>query len=59
MYENAIAYKHTPTLLLFFFFFPSDCLAIARWFHHLNIGLIIAPTELFLKNVAFVQIPVL
>ena len=52
MYENAIAYKHTPTLLI-------PCLTIFHWFHHLNIGLIIAPTELFLKNVAFVQIPVL
>ena len=56
MYENAIAYKHTPTLLLF----PPDCLAISRWFHHFNIGLIIAPTELFLKKMLlFVQIPVL
>ena len=55
MYENAIAYKHTPTLLIP----PADCLTISRWFHHLNIGLIIAPTELFKKNVAFVQIPVL
>ena len=31
-------YKHTPTLMLFS---PPDCLAISRWFHHLNIGLII------------------
>ena len=50
MYENAIACKHTPTLMLFF---PPDCLAISRWFHHLNIGLIIAPTELFFKKCCF------
>ena len=49
IYENAITYKHTPTLLLF----PPNCLAISRWFHHLNIGLIIAPTELILKKCCF------
>ena len=52
MYENAIAYKHTTTLMLT----PPP---LTVWQFLDGIGLIIAPPELFLKNVAFVQIPVL
>ena len=50
MYENAIAYKHTTTLML-----PP----MTVWQFLDGIGLIIASTELFFKKIAFVQIPVL
>ena len=44
MYENTIAYKHTTTLML-----PP----LTVWQFLDGLGLIIAPTELFLKKCCF------